>query len=78
MEYPTSQILDLTSKKMLSCYAFGIGYNSTNPRRPQTNGAAESSNQNMGKIPRKMKDTYLDWPEKWLLALCRYRTDIRT
>lgn len=48
------------------------------PNRPQTNGAAEAANKNIGQIPRKMTDTYRDWPEKFSLALWGYRTSIRT
>lgn len=60
------------------CIRYQIQQHKSSPYRPQTNGAAEAANKNIGQIPRKMTDTYRDWPEKFSLALWGYRTSIRT
>ena len=60
------------------CIRYQIQQKKSSPYRPQTNGAVEAANKNIGQIPRKMTDTYRDWPEKLPLALWGYRTSIRT
>ena len=42
------------------------------------NGAMEATNKNIKKILVKMTDTYKDWHEYLLFALCVYHTSIRT
>ena len=42
------------------------------------NGAVEAANKNIKKILVKMIDTYKDWHEYLPLALCAYRTSVRT
>ena len=42
------------------------------------NGAVEATNKNIKKILVKMTNTYKDWHEYLLFALCTYRTSVRT
>ena len=42
------------------------------------NGAVEATNKNVKKILSKMTETYKDWYEHLLYALCTYRTSVRT
>ena len=42
------------------------------------NGAVEAANKNIKKILVKMTDTYKDWHENLLFALCAYRTFVHT
>ena len=45
---------------------------------PQMNGAVEATNKSIKKILVKMTNTYMDWHEYLLFALCIYHTSIRT
>jgi len=42
------------------------------------NGVVEAANKNIKKIFVKMTDTYKDWHEYLLFALCAYRSSVRT
>ena len=42
------------------------------------NGAVEAVNKNIKKILVKMTDTYKDWHEYLMFALCAYRTFVRS
>ena len=57
---------------------FKIEHRNLVPYRPQMNGVMEAANKNIKKILVKMIDTYKDWHEYLLFALCSYRTSVRT
>ena len=46
--------------------------------RPQMNGAVEAANKSIKKILVKMTNTYKDWHEYLLFALCTYHTSVHT
>ena len=57
---------------------FKIGLRSSVPYRPQMNGAVEAANKNIKKILVTMTNTYKDWHEYLLFALCAYCTSVCT
>ena len=57
---------------------FKIEHRSSVPYRPQMNGAVEAANKNINKILVTMTNTYKDWHEYLLFALCAYRTSVCT
>ena len=60
------------------CQQFKIKHKNSVPYRPQMNGAVEVANKNIKKILVKMTDTYTDWHEYLMFALCTYRTSVCT
>ena len=60
------------------CQQFKIEHKNSIPYHPQMNGVVEAANKNIKKIFVKITDTYKDWHEYLLFALCAYRTSVRT
>ena len=60
------------------CQQFKIEHKNSIPYHPQMNGVVEAANKNIKKILVKITDTYKDWHEYLLFALCAYRTSVRT
>ena len=60
------------------CQQLKIEHKILVPYHPRMNGAVEAINKNIKKILVKMTDTYKDWHEYLLFALCAYRTSVHT
>ena len=57
---------------------FNIQHHKSSPYRPQTNGAVEVANKNIGRILKKSTKNYKDWHLQLPYALWGYRTSIRS
>ena len=57
---------------------FNIQHHKSAPYRPQTNGAVEAANKNIGRILKKSTKNYKDWYLQLPYALWGYRTSIRS
>ena len=57
---------------------FNIQHHKSSPYRPQTNGAVEVANKNIGRILKKSIKNYKDWHLQLPDALWGYRTSIRS
>ena len=62
------------TKKLLQ--QFNIQHHKSSPYRPQTNGAVEAANKNIGKISKKSTKNYKDWHLQLPYVLWGYRTSI--
>ena len=75
----TDNRANLNGKMIQQLYQqFKIEHRNSVPCRPQMNGAVEAINKNIKKILVKMTDTYKDWHEYLLFALCAYHSSVRT
>ena len=64
------------TKKLLRL--FNIQHHKSSPYRPQTNGAVEAANKNIGWILKKSMKNYKDWHLQLPYALWGYRTLIQS
>ena len=57
---------------------FNIQHHRSLPYRPQTNGAVEATNKNIGQILKKSTKNYKDWHLQLPYTLWGYKTSIRS